>query len=167
VSNRIKVYGKIDESLGLYDPWQITSELYVSQGSDQAKTNTTLANSSLALSLEASATYTGICLLCYDGSTTGDLKDAFTWPSGATGWYASIGANAGFTGTAMVTASASGTTISFGANGVGAKLVVPIYFMLTTTSAGTLQHQFAQNTTDGTNGTTLYAASYLAARRRA
>lgn len=166
--SRTKIQGKIGETFGLYDPWQLAGELYIAQGTDATRTNTTtLASSALALTLEASATYTGLAMLCYDGSTTGDMKIGLTWPSGATGWYMAIGPNAGFTGTAEVTAAASATAVALGAAGVGTKTVVPVYFMLTTSSAGTLQHTFAQNTTDAVNATTLYAASYMVAKRRA
>ena len=115
----------------------------------------------LFLSLEANAVYEGHLHLLYNSGSTPDLKYQFTKPSGCTlvDW-SFIGYNTGGT----LVYGFGGEAISIAGN--GSKLVADAWGLITTTSAGVLQMQWAQNTTNASDST-LMAGSYLLCQRLA
>lgn len=133
--------------------------------------STTLQNDDeLSVAVIANAVYFFECLLFADGSTTGDIKYAFTVPSGAT-LYASA-QNAASTAAGNGASSiifgieGSGTTGSGGLIGIGTKMPTVIRGTLVVGgTAGTLQLQWAPNGADGSNATTVYAGSLLCLER--
>lgn len=122
--------------------------------------STTLVNdNALALPLLANATYRVILTLKFDGGTAGssDIKIQFTGPSGfavlgtLTGNRGGVGINAVWTGNPGAL-NTGGAGVTQGALWVGT--------VTTGVTAGTLQLQFAQNTSSGT-ATFLRAGSDL------
>jgi hypothetical protein len=135
-------------------------------GTQSVTSSTTLVNDdTLSLSLDADATYVVLMALNYSGAATGsgDMKFAFSPPSGATmngtihrnttSALASVNNYSSFTG-----ATACGT------NGSGTPVGVDALMIITTSSAGTLQLQWAQNTSSGT-ATVMGVGSSLVAWR--
>jgi len=92
----------------------------------------------------------------YDAATAADLALAFTIPAGATMRWGLIGAGLSTIGdpTFSAVATASGTIIAVGGNGVGTVLMTIIKGELTQgANAGNLQLQAAQNSSDASNTT--------------
>jgi hypothetical protein len=115
----------------------------------------------LFVSLEANAVYKGQLHLLYNSGTTPDIKWQFTRPSGCTlADWSFLGFNTagtfayGFGGEAIA------------AGGLGSKVTADAWGLITTTSAGILQFQWAQNTSTGSN-TIMMAGSYLYCQRLA
>lgn len=135
------------------------------RSSTQSKTNSTLANDdTLFLALAANATYLVAGKLFYSGDTSGsgDLKIAWTLPSGATGRYDYIHTNLShayasfpddWTGTLTAETQGAGTIVTGTIEGT-----------LTTSSAGTLRLRWAENTTNAT-ATIMAVSSSLCAWR--
>lgn len=126
---------------------------------------TGLVNNSVALvndplivaSLDTGATYEWEATVYYDSSTTADIKFAWTTPT-----FSSMR----WTGTALATTATtnegdvkiatqvvSGTSMSFGGIGVATVISIKMEGFITTTAAGNLQLQFAQQNLDATNTT--------------
>ena len=106
----------------------------------------------LFLPLDADATYFVECNMYYTAATGGDFKYTFNIPSGATGFQSPTrqnlsGAFAG--GFAVLWTDTSTTTAG---QGQGGSTVMLVYAsgILTTASGGTLQLQWAQNSSSGT-----------------
>ena len=146
--------------------------VFVRKAANQTVTSsTTLANDNhLALALSASATYLVDLFLIVDGSTTGDFKMGWTFPTGATGDWTINAINTG-AGAAATSGSITRAAIALassenaGAAGAGTKLILqPRGLVVTSTTAGTLQLQWAQNTSDAT-GTVVYAGSWMRLER--
>lgn len=143
--------------------------LCVIKAADQtiASQTTPQNDNALLLSLPvASATYIFVCVLDYEGDTQGSSDIKWTWavPSGTTMRYtASYITTAGAQiATNLLT---GGSTQAAGTNGSGqlrGALMIGSIVMSTTT--GTLQFKWAQNTSDAT-GTIVHAQSLLAAWR--
>jgi hypothetical protein len=104
--------------------------------------STTLVNATgLVQAVEADALYWWRLLLSYDTGTTPDLKVAWTVPTGSTGFWGVAGA------TARASAYAATTVFLDGAN----TLAVLEGYLDTSSTAGSLQLQFAQNTSTASN----------------
>lgn len=147
--------------------------LFARKTSDQAKsTDATLANDSeLVVTVVASATYVFDGFLVYDGATTGDIQVKLVPPASATLVWVPNGPPSSASGTATtLKVPKEGTAAdTFGAVGTGAGnilVMAPRGILRTGASAGTLQLQWAQGTSDAT-ATTLYADSWLRATRLA
>lgn len=127
---------------------------------DTSKTsNTTLGNiTGLSVPVAASTTYALDGYLGYDGNATGDIKFAFTQPSGTTGHWGLAGDDTTTSGNLKTTTAAALTTVITLGGGT-AKATVHGYVVVAGT-AGTLQLQFAQNTSNGT-ATTVRAGSWI------
>jgi hypothetical protein len=117
--------------------------------------STTLVNDAvLTVPMDVTGTFRFYGRIYYDGSTTGDFKLAFTFPL-----VAANGSKWGLIGRDATTATnitapaatASGTAIAAGGNGVGTTTFVDFDGFLITTGTGNLVTQYAQNTLDATN----------------
>lgn len=134
---------------------------------DTSRTSSTtlLDATGLSVSLEASTAYLIDGYIAYDAGETGDLKVAFTIPSGATGHWSLFGIGTGTTGsigdTTAVRVSALTSTCAVGGSAAFSSQLValPRGYVLTS-SAGTMQMQFAQDTSSGTS-TTIKSGSWL------
>jgi hypothetical protein len=143
--------------------------VFARKTADQTKANATLANDThLALAVSASSTYIVDLFLIIDGSLAGDFKMGFTGPAGATMDWVIAAQGTGATGTngnQSFAYQTLATTDNAGTIGAAAKLVIcPTGTLVTSTTAGTLQLQWAQNTTDATV-TTLFTGSWLRLER--
>ena len=127
--------------------------LSATRSSTQSVTNSTtfMNDDTLFLSLQANATYRVEMELYYSGGTQGasDLNFKFTLPSGATGTAMIIRQNASGT---FVGSSENNFTNATNAATAGAGNIQALGFRgtLVTSSAGVLQLQWAQNTSNGT-----------------
>lgn len=131
--------------------------------------NTTLANDdTLLVTPSVSATYEIDMGIMYRSSATADLKVAMTWPTGATCWWGGIGLSpADVFAMQLIENGASGAALTFGGGGVGGTRAVWLSGLLVmSTTAGNLQVQFAQNTSDASN-TVIRAGSWLTLRQTA
>ncbi|MES2209433.1 MAG: hypothetical protein V4515_04520 [Chloroflexota bacterium] len=135
--------------------------------------STTLTDATgLAIALEADALYALEGYLAYNAGETGDLKVAFTVPAGATGHWglypiatASTGSIGDLDARRQAAFGAATTQAAGGSAAFSSELMCPVFgYIDTAATAGTLQLQFAQNTSSGT-GTTLKAGSWLMAFR--
>lgn len=131
---------------------------------DQSVTSSvTLVNdSALALPLAANGSWLFACFLKYEGGTAGaaDLKWAFTGPSGFGMNYELIGNAAGGASALGFLRGIPGSTA--GTSGAGNAWGMFMFGTVTTGStAGTLQLQWAQNTSNAT-ATIVHAGSALA-----
>lgn len=128
---------------------------------DQTKTsNTTLADvTGLSVAVEADSTYALDGHIAYDAGATGDLKMAFTSPTGTTGSWGLYGLGTSTTGSVgdvdghrIDGFTASDTATAGGSASFSGFMVAPIRgVVITDSTAGTLQMQFAQNTSNGTS----------------
>ena len=148
--------------------------LYARKTADESVTSsTTLQNDDeLAVTVSAGGIYTLDAFILFTGNETGDFQCRFTFPSGSTlhfAAYAPAPGDAGFnTGGSAgnveffarqnTTSSPSGVIIYSGSTAqVHLRLVGTL---VVGSSAGTLQFQWAQNTSNGT-ATTVKAGSWL------
>ncbi len=138
------------------------------KSTDQSVTSSTVLvnDSALFLSVLASATYKFILDLDYEGATqgTGDIKTAWSLPAGATMRYNRISLDQ--TGASTVGfMNNEGNTPIMGTNGAGALRGACMSGTITTsTTAGTVQFRWAQNTSNGT-ATIVHATSRMKLRR--
>ena len=131
---------------------------------DQSVTSsTTLVNdTALLAAVAANATYLVYCYLDYEGGTGGssDLKFQWTVPASATMRFTLIGTDA--SNATLISSTKSDTTVytlrSAGAATLQAALMVGSLVVAGT--SGTLQLQWAQNTSSGT-ATKVHAQSFL------
>jgi hypothetical protein len=156
---------------------QFLVPLFVRKTSNQSVTSsTTLVNdSALVLPMLASVTYELTAQLFYIGNDTGDIKVTFTQPTGSTLSWGPIGASqAAVTGSATagtgewwgtnVNTTASPTTsMPMGGSTSDLHMVIRGIVVVSAT-AGNLQLQWAQNTSNGT-ATTVKAGSWMSLRR--
>lgn len=138
----------------------------VRMNTDQGLTvsNTTLQNiTSLVIPVNASGNFQFDLVLFFDGPTGGDIKFAITGPAGASGWYGghgpatTVAANVG--DGVWGVATALGNSITYGTSGAGtgnSSIVRITGTAETAGTAGNLQVQAAQNTSDA--GTTTVRA---------
>ncbi len=133
-----------------------------------SSTTLTDADIGLAVALEADSIYLWDAYLAYDAGATGDLKLAFTVPASTTGHWAALGIGTGTTGSigdmSAIRAAGygSGNTLSLGGSASFSGLLAcrAVGFIDTAGTAGTLQLQFAQNTSNGT-ATILKGGSWI------
>jgi len=122
----------------------------------------------LVAAVVASATYLVEWDLRIDGATAGDFKYAWTGPAGATMRWVSLGHAVGDTTNVAQTTTdvaAIGTTVSHGTLGTGVSSHVHgSGILIVSTTAGSLQLQWAQDTSSGT-ATKALINSWLLARR--
>jgi hypothetical protein len=149
----------------------IGKTIFARKSADESVTssNTLQDDDHLTVAVVANAVYEIEGFLIYDGSTTGDIKIAWTVPSGATLTWSAPGPPSSASGnTSSVKLAKENTSGDFyGAIGTGAgnSLVLAIRGILRTSStAGSLTLQWAQNTADAT-ATTVYTDSYIKASR--
>lgn len=138
----------------------------VRKTSDQAVSNsTTLVNATdLSVILAANATYLLKLRASYSASTTGDIKFSWAAPSGAVVQRYVLGPASGTTDTTTTTVQMrrrSSTASPAGGDGTGNFSTYQEDISVQTTVGGALQLQFAQNTADPSNSTTLRADSYI------
>lgn len=115
----------------------------------------------LLVALEASVRYDIFLQLSQNSGATPGFKFSFTTPTGATwgsGWYSS-GSSAANEQMGVTTTGAVG-----GITGAAANSILTFRSPLTTTNAGTLQLQWAQNTTN-LSDTIVRSGGILVARR--
>jgi len=117
----------------------------------------------LVVPLDVIGTFSFRGRLYYDSSATADIKMALTFPA-----VAANGAKWGLLGRNSVTntnidtpvATASGSALAAGGNGVGTTAFFEFDGFITITATGNLQVQYAQNTADATN-TTVQFGSFI------
>lgn len=131
---------------------------------DQALTpsSTVLQNvTNMVVALPTAGTFRWRSTMFYDASTTADFKFAYTIPAAATmRWGISALGTAGTT-PSYTTATASAAALSIGALGVGTVTMARMEGDITMGgTAGNLQMQAAQNTSDATN-VNIFSRSYL------
>lgn len=124
--------------------------MVVKSANETASNSTTLHNDvALSLSLTASANYKFDALIFYEAGTTADFKFAFTLPSDATiSFLVSTMLTTGGTQTFSTQAAyTTGTAIASGGLGIGTVVGLQVFGSIRmSTTAGTLQLQWAQNT---------------------
>lgn len=138
------------------------------KSSDQSISSSTVLTNDTALSIAvaANSTYAFTGLLIYEGGTQGssDMKFQFTVPAGATLNYMPLHqSTAGnISGVALSTAA---SVPSCGSGGAGNSFTVTITgTLIVSSTSGTLQLQWAQNTSSGT-ATIMHQNSWLMLRR--
>jgi hypothetical protein len=149
----------------------------VVMSADQTVNNSTtlVSATGMAFSLAASATYAIDGWLRYTSNPTADIKFGWSLPSGGAGFWTLFGAmtttapvasnervnHTDFSTVALTSAlAAAGDDFSTGVIDIAARATG----FITTTNAGTLQLQFAQNTADASN-TILGDGSWLRVSR--
>lgn len=132
--------------------------LFARKTADETVNNSaTLQNDNhLFLSVAASTTYELTGLLVYTSGATPDFKFGWTFPSGLTMRYtvlATVGGTFGTYGQVQTAVPAI--------DGAGSELTVPIMgIVIVSSTAGTLQLQWAQNTANASD-TKLHTNSYI------
>jgi hypothetical protein len=142
-------------------------QLYKRRSTTQtvSASTTLVVDNTLQISVQANAQYHVHCLLAVDTSQTADVKVLFRTPSG--------GGFQGF-GLIYVTTASSQTetqvapyggnsSVAWGGLGAGGTSYGKVEGVLNTTSSGTFQVEWAQNTSSGS--TTMQAGSYLLLKR--
>jgi hypothetical protein len=131
--------------------------LMATKSADQSVTSsTTLVNDNeLFVALSTSITYQVDWHFIYEGSTAGDFKYGFTYPAGATmSWgHTVVNPTLGMDASSAFAYQRAGSGAAFacGGNGAGQHLhIVGGGLLIVGGTAGNLQVQFAQNTSDGT-----------------
>ena len=122
-------------------------------------TGTTLVNATdLSFSVAANARYVGDLCLYYNSNSTADIKFGLTVPSGTTGTWGGLGYD--FTPVLLAFGPIDiGTALGFGGLSADRAAFIRVA-LLTSSTAGTVQVQFAQSTSNGSN-TTLLAGSWI------
>lgn len=132
-------------------------QISVTSSADETEnSNTTLVNhTALKIALKASKSYSGYLLIFVKSHATADLKYKCTIPSGATSvaCTATLGTTTPL-GTAVIT-----TQHDVATDDTTQCIFLPIYIK-TSTTAGDIQFQFAQLTSD-VNNTTILAGSSI------
>ena len=138
--------------------------LSVIKGADQTVTSsTTVVNdNALVLPVVANATYLFVCYLDYEGGTQGSSDIKWVWSVPTSGTLRYGGIYVGTTGTLHGSSTITGaTTVAAGTNGSSNLLsAIMIGSLIMSSTAGTLQLQWSQNTSSGT-GTIVHAQSHL------
>lgn len=127
---------------------------------------TTLTNDGeLILPVLANTKYALVACLQYDSAANADISIFFTGPSLSTINFTSFGLDlgvvAGVNSGIIVTAAGTGTASAGGTNVGQRQIMTPIGSVVTGASAGNVQLQFAQ-TTSQASATTLRAGSWIA-----
>lgn len=122
---------------------------------------TLVSDAVLTVPLDVTGTFKFRGRIYYDGSTTGDFKLAFTFPTVAANGarWGLMGRDAATaTNITAVSATSSGTALAAGGNGVGTDTFVDFNGFINVTATGNLVTQYAQNTLDATNLTIRYGS---------
>ena len=148
----------------------LAARVYVEKTANQIKTNNTLADDNhLFSSVVTSSTYAFELVLFYTTATsaTPDMKVALTFPAGCTASWSAVGLETGVATAAGIVALnawseivTSGSTLARSATNAGTLMMLIKGRIKTTSTAGTLKLQWAQNTTTAEN-TTLLAGSHM------
>lgn len=135
--------------------------IYMRASADTTKTSsTTLGDvTGMSLALEASSTYVLDGYIAYTAGATGDLKVAWTVPTGTTGHWCLFGISSASTGgvgdldARRIDAYGDANPQTIGGSDAGSSLVAcqPRLYVLTSTTSGTMQMRFAQGTSSGTS----------------
>jgi len=135
--------------------------LAVIKGADQTLfSSTTLQNdSALIATLAANAGYMFACYLDFEGASGANLKWGWTVPSGCTMRYVAVYANT--SGTATVAGETQASTPAAQTTGAGNLQGLLMLGTVLAGSGGTLQLQWAQNTTNAVSNI-VHAQSLLA-----
>lgn len=112
----------------------------------------------LFLAVAASTTYVFNCMLVYSSNTTADFKFAWTYPTGATAQYLLLGT--ALSGTALSTFQRDAAAGGILEGSVSNQAILMTGTWTISTTAGTLQLQWAQNTANASN-TQVLLGSYL------
>lgn len=124
-----------------------------------------VSDATLTIPLDMTGTYRFYGRIYYDASAVADIKVAFTFPAVAASGakWGMMGRNDG-TATQIKAnvATASGTAISAGGNGVGTSTFLDFDGFINITATGSLVTQYAQDTAEATN-LTIQFGSWLEA----
>lgn len=140
------------------------------KASDESVTSSTTMqdDNELFFAMDANSKYSFHGVISYEGGQTGDFKFQFTVPSGATGRRHSLHAQSTATSCSSAGQNTWGGPITTAVTGIGATgaqcEAIVDGFVSTAGTAGTLQLQFAQDTSDVT-ATTIKAGSFLEWRK--
>lgn len=139
---------------------------------NQSVTNstTTVNDNDLYINVDPSEVWGFDVTLLYSGTTGGDIRYGFTFPTGATCPWGRIGPNTSLTTEAIGFDStvASGTIFGGGGNGASNVIVARLHGTITNgANAGTLQVIFAQATAVAAESATLRIGSHIRATRLA
>lgn len=134
--------------------------LAVVKAADESRnTTTTLANDSeLVLAVEASVTYMFESVIFQNSAATPDYKGQWSVPAGTTGRFQCTGYS--LAGTLGIFDNATITTTQTIAGAGAAQPHLMTGYITTSTTPGNLRWTWAQNTSNGSNSTTL-AGSYI------
>ena len=143
---------------------QAVAPLAIIKGADQSVTSSVAMQNddALLVNVEANASYLLLCYLDYEGGTRGasDLKWQWAVPSGASLRYQRLCVDP--SSNPQFTTMSTATVGTAGSNGAGVLQGVTMNGTLTTSATpGTLQLQWAQNTSSAT-ATIVHAQSSLA-----
>lgn len=136
---------------------------------DTSKTDATAASDPhLVAPVEASQTYLVDALLLFMGNTTADFKYQFAAPTGAAGLFSSIGMpSTNTTATFPIALNALSSLVALASpvavGGISTSVASPVFIqgsLVTGTTAGLLELQWAQNAANAT-ATVLKAGSFL------
>lgn len=138
--------------------------------SDQSVTSNTVVvnDNALYLPVEASATYLWLAVLDYEGGAPGasDMHFAWSLPSGATMRYAVLAPAVGTPSTVTMAMKTETQTPQAGTDNAGVlEAVLMAGTLAVSTTPGTMQFEWAQNTSS-TTATIVHAGSVLAAWRK-
>jgi len=139
----------------LRDNLNALSHLVVRKTSNESVVSSTVLQNDdvLLFAVAANEIWLVQLILLWDSGNTGDLKWAFTWPAGATAHVTCVSpvAGAGVTGLSYQTTITSGTGSSLEQLQAGTGIVTKFDGVLINGgTAGNLQFQWAQSTSDGT-----------------
>jgi hypothetical protein len=142
--------------------WQTLLPIVARKTSDQTvnNSNTLVNDTQLFISVAASAVYRVEMHVVWNSNSTADWSWAFSAPSGAQGWYTNLAPPAA--GTIPYTGALGWTNPVGASEGQGADVYSRFSGNLITTSSGTLQFKWAQNTANASN-TIVRLASMLVA----
>jgi hypothetical protein len=138
----------------------------VRKTADEVISNTTTLQNDdvLLLPVAANTTYEFVMMVGFGASTVADFKWALTFPAGVTAHVHDIRQDTATLTTYILGATtgyASGTAIAIGGTGAASFRTIWLRALIIVTStAGTLQFQWAQNTAEVSNAT-VRAGSYL------
>lgn len=124
--------------------------------------NTTLADlTGLAFAIGASETWSFVAIVHLISSTTADAKFSVTAPAGAAGRFGVVAQ-----GTTLTAGSAAtfGNPVAVGTIGTMDEVALICGHVVNSTTAGTVQLQFAQNASDATNSIAYASSSIIAVR---
>lgn len=148
-------------------------EAYKSTATTRASTTTVTDDPDLTIALEANATYWVEFFIKYAATTTPQFKTQWSVPSGASGGRARHGVSSSVNDTTAGGPFGDGswgqhaftTALTYGTRNSAANQVFALESgFVTTTTAGNVALQWAQNTADA-SGTVVSAGSYARAKR--